>query len=117
MIKSINDKHADFFENVFAVVKLIPKGRVTSYGAIANYLGSARSSRMVGWAMNASHKIEGVPAHRVVNRQGLLTGKMHFGTPTLMEEKLKSEGIEVVNNQITDFKTLFWDPSIELNID
>ena len=117
MIKSINDKHADFFENVFAVVKLIPLGRVTSYGAIAKYLGSARSSRMVGWAMNASHKIEGVPAHRVVNRQGLLTGKMHFGTPTLMEEKLKSEGSEVVNDQITDFKTLFWDPAIELNID
>ena len=117
MIKSINDRHADFFENVFAVVKLIPIGRVTSYGAIANYLGSARSSRMVGWAMNASHKMEGVPAHRVVNRQGLLTGKMHFGTPTLMKEKLKSEGIEVINNQIIDFKKLFWDPAIELNID
>jgi methylated-DNA-protein-cysteine methyltransferase-like protein len=117
MIKSINDKNADFFENVFAVVKLIPKGRVSSYGAIAKYLGSARSSRMVGWAMNASHKMDGIPAHRVVNRQGLLTGKMHFGNPTLMEEKLKLEGIEVVNDQITNFKTLYWDPSIELNID
>ena len=117
MIKSINDKNADFFENVFAVVKLIPKGRVSSYGAIAKYLGSARSSRMVGWAMNASHKMDGIPAHRVVNRQGLLTGKMHFGSPTLMEEKLKLEGIEHVNDQITNFKTLYWDPSIELNID
>jgi methylated-DNA-protein-cysteine methyltransferase-like protein len=117
MIKSINDKHADFFENVFAVVKLIPIGRVTSYGAIAKYLGSAQSSRMVGWAMNASHKMDGIPAHRVVNRQGLLTGKMHFGTLTLMEEKLNSEGIEVVNDQIIDYKKLFWDPSIELNID
>lgn len=117
MIKSINDKHADFFENVFAVVKLIPVGRVTSYGAIAKYLGSARSSRMVGWAMNASHKIEGIPAHRVVNRQGLLTGKMHFGTPTQMEEKLNSEGIEVVNDQVVNFKSLYWDPAIELNID
>jgi methylated-DNA-protein-cysteine methyltransferase-like protein len=117
MIKSINDKHADFFENIFAVVKLIPIGRVTSYGAIAKYLGSAQSSRMVGWAMNASHKMDGIPAHRVVNRQGLLTGKMHFGTLTLMEEKLKSEGIEVVNDQIIDFKKRFWDPAIELNID
>jgi len=117
MIKSINDKNNDFFENVFAVVKLIPHGRVTSYGAIANYLGSARSSRMVGWAMNASHKIEGVPAHRVVNRQGLLTGKMHFGSATLMEEKLKLEGINVVEDQIVNFKSFFWDPSLELNIE
>ena len=114
---SLNEKHKDFFENVFEVVSLIPRGRVTSYGAIAKYLGSARSSRMVGWAMNASHKIEGIPAHRVVNRQGLLTGKMHFGTPTLMEERLKKEGVEVLNDQIINFKTLYWDPSIELNIE
>lgn len=114
---SLNEKHKDFFENVFEVVSLIPRGRVTSYGAIAKYLGSARSSRMVGWAMNASHKIEGIPAHRVVNRQGLLTGKMHFGTPTLMEDRLKKEGVEVLNDQIINFKTLYWDPSIELNIE
>jgi len=112
----LTEKNEDFFDLVHEVVKLIPKGRVTTYGAIASYLGSARSSRMVGWAMNASHKIEGIPAHRVVNRIGLLTGKMNFETPTLMEERLKQEGINVINDQIEDFKQLFWDPTIELNI-
>lgn len=112
----LTEKNKDFFDLVHEVVKLIPKGRVTTYGAIASYLGSARSSRMVGWAMNASHKIEGIPAHRVVNRIGLLTGKMNFETPTLMEERLKQEGINVINDQIEDFKQLFWDPTIELNI-
>jgi methylated-DNA-protein-cysteine methyltransferase-like protein len=112
----LTEKNKDFFDLVHEVVKLIPKGRVTTYGAIASYLGSARSSRMVGWAMNASHKIEGIPAHRVVNRIGLLTGKMNFETPTLMEERLKQEGINVINNQIEGFKQLFWDPTIELNI-
>lgn len=117
MISSINDKHKDFFETVFEVVKLIPEGRVTSYGAIATYIGSAKSSRMVGWAMNTSHKIPGIPAHRVVNRIGLLTGKMHFETPDAMEERLKAEGIDVVNDQIQNFQELYWDPMIELKMD
>lgn len=114
MTISINDKHKDFFQAVFQVVKLIPEGRVTSYGAIAKYLGSARSSRMVGWAMNASHKIPGIPAHRVVNRNGMLTGKIHFETPVAMQERLISEGISVKNDKIEDFVKLFWDPSQEL---
>jgi methylated-DNA-protein-cysteine methyltransferase-like protein len=113
---SINDKHKDFFDSVFEIVKLIPAGRVTSYGAIAKYLGSARSSRMVGWAMNASHKFPNIPAHRVVNRIGMLTGKFHFSSITEMEEKLIAEGIKVEKDQIQDFKTHFWDPMIELNI-
>lgn len=110
------DKNRDFFEQVWAVVRLIPFGKVTSYGAIANYLGAKRSSRMVGWAMNAAHKYPDVPAHRVVNRNGLLSGKMHFSTPTLMEEKLSKEGIEVKNDQIQNFKKHFWNPTIELEI-
>lgn len=105
-----------FFDSVFQVVKLIPHGRVTSYGAIASYLGAKKSSRTVGYAMNASHSIPGIPAHRVVNRNGQLTGKMHFANPTEMEESLRKEGIIVENDQIVDFKTLFWDPSIELAI-
>lgn len=117
MITSINDKHKDFFESVFEIVKLIPEGRVTSYGAIAKYLGSAKSSRMVGWAMNASHKIPGVPAHRVVNRNGLLSGKMHFETPDAMESRLKSEGIQVLNDQIQNFQNIYWDPMIELKME
>ena len=107
-----------FFEKVYDVVRLIPHGRVTSYGAIASYLGTAESARMVGWAMNASHAAkENVPAHRVVNRTGLLTGKHHFGTPTLMQQLLESEGIEVVEDQIQDFEKHFWDPIIELTVD
>ena len=112
----LTEKNKDFFDLVHEIVKLIPKGRVTTYGAIASYLGSARSSRMVGWAMNASHKIEGIPAHRVVNRIGLLTGKMNFETPTTMEDRLKKEGINVVNDQIEHFKQVFWDPMTELTI-
>lgn len=112
----LTEKNKDFFDLVHEVVKLIPKGRVTTYGAIASYLGSARSSRMVGWAMNASHKIEGIPAHRVVNRIGLLTGKMNFETPTTMEDRLTQEGINVVNDQIEHFKQVFWDPMTELTI-
>lgn len=101
-----------FFNSVFEVVRLIPHGRVTSYGAIASYLGMKGSSRMVGWAMNASHQSKKpVPAHRVVNRNGDLTGKFHFPNPNLMEELLKSEGIEVKNDRVVDFKTKFWDPS------
>ena len=107
-----------FFEQVYAVTRLIPKGRVTSYGAIAKYLGTARSARMVGWAMNnAQHIRPKVPAHRVVNRSGLLTGKHHFGSPTKMEELLAKEKIKVKKDQVQDFKKLFWDPAIELNIE
>ena len=109
---------SDFFSKVYDVVKLIPSGRVTSYGAIAKYLGAAGSARMVGWAMNASHShSEFVPAHRVVNRNGLLTGKHHFDTPNAMEELLENEGIKIKNNKIINFKERFWDPSEELNSD
>jgi len=108
-------KHDDFFQNVFDVVRLIPKGRVTSYGAIAKYLGTARSSRMVGWAMNAAHTQKNyVPAHRVVNRNGELTGKHHFATPFLMKELLEKEGIVVENDKIKNFSTYYWDPVNEL---
>ena len=109
-------KTNDFFQNVFDVVRLIPKGRVTSYGAIAKYLGTGGSSRMVGWAMNASHNIKPkVPAHRVVNRNGMLTGKAHFETPTKMQELLAKEKIKVQNETVLDFEKLFWDPTIELD--
>ena len=117
MVTSFNDKHKDFFQSVFEVVRLIPEGRVTSYGSIAKYLGSSKSSRMVGWAMNAAHKIPDVPAHRVVNRIGLLTGKFHFGSITEMEEKLIAEGIIVIDDQIQNFKDNYWDPIIELSLD
>lgn len=103
-----------FFEKVYQVAAQIPYGRVTSYGAIANFLGSKGSARMVGWAMNASHNKEEVPAHRVVNRKGLLTGKHHFDGTNLMQQLLESEGVEVVNNQIQNFESLFWDPTKEL---
>lgn len=112
----LSEKNKDFFDLVYEVVRQIPKGRVTSYGAIASYLGAKRSSRMVGWAMNAAHSMADVPAHRVVNRNGLLTGKMHFATPTEMEERLKAEGIEVVEDAIQQFKDLFWDPENELTV-
>ena len=103
----------DFFERVFEVVRLVPRGRVTTYGAIANYLGG--SARVAGWAMNGAHHVKpNVPAHRVVNRNGLLTGKHHFGSPTLMQELLESENITVKDDKVIDFKTLFWDPEIEL---
>jgi len=104
----------DFFRDVYDVVRLIPKGRVTSYGAIAKYLGSARSSRMVGWAMNACHNMEDVPAHRVVNRKGLLTGKHHFDGTNLMQQLLESEGIVVVDNQIIDLEKHFWEPEMSI---
>lgn len=109
-------QQSDFFQDVYDVVRLIPEGRVTSYGAIAKYLGSARSSRMVGWAMNAAHSIPDVPAHRVVNRKGLLTGKIHFGEPNRMENLLKAEGVLVKNDQIIDFEKHFWDPMEELKL-
>ncbi len=103
-----------FFEQVYEVVKLIPKGRVTSYGAIAHFLGTKMSARMVGWAMNAAHADPSIPAHRVVNRNGLLTGKMHFATATEMEEKLNKEKVKVKEDQVMDFEKKFWDPSVEL---
>ena len=112
----LSEKNSDFFTNVYDVVRLIPKGRVTSYGAIARYLGSPRSSRMVGWAMNNAHGIPDVPAHRVVNRNGLLTGKMHFGNPNEMQLLLESEGIEVRNDQIVEFNSKLWIPENELTL-
>lgn len=108
-------KEYSFFADVYDVVRQIPKGRVTTYGAIATYTGTKLSARMVGWAMNAAHvAVPKVPAHRVVNRNGILTGKFHFATPTLMEELLKKEKIEVVEDKIINFKILFWDPLLEL---
>ena len=107
----------DFFDSVYQVVRLIPKGRVTSYGAIAKYLGSAGSSRVVGYAMNAAHNQKPkVPAHRVVNRNGELTGKHHFGTPYEMQELLEKEKIKVKNDKIVDFKKLYWDPTDNLKL-
>jgi methylated-DNA-protein-cysteine methyltransferase-like protein len=100
----------NFFQNVYDVVRLIPMGRVTTYGAIAKYLGAERSSRMVGWAMDASHTQSDIPAHRVVNRQGMLTGKMMFAYPMQMQELLEAEGIRVTNDQIVDFEQVFWEP-------
>lgn len=106
-----------FFENVYEVVRLIPRGRVTSYGAIARYVGTAKSARLVGYAMNGSHTVlPPVPAHRVLNRKGMLTGKHHFGHPDEMQRLLESEGIKVLNNQVKDFEKLFWDPMKELSI-
>ena len=104
----------NFFDRVYEVVKQIPYGRVTNYGSIAKYLGSAKSSRAVGYAMNASHNLADVPAHRVVNKVGLLTGKHHFFGSNLMKDLLESEGIEIVDNQVSRFDSLYWDPSIEL---
>ena len=104
----------NFFERVYQVVVLVPYGRVTTYGAIAKYLGAARSSRMVGWAMNATHNRMEVPAHRVVNRIGMLSGKHHFQGTNLMQQLLESEGVEVVENQVQDFKIKFWDPTENL---
>ena len=103
----------NFFKRVYEVAKLIPYGRVTSYGAIAKYLGAARSARMVGYAMNSS-KGKDVPAHRVVNRKGLLTGKLHFDGTNLMQQLLENEGIQVVDNQIKNFQEVFWDPAEKL---
>ena len=108
-------KNESFFQRVYDVAKLIPYGRVTSYGAIANFLGSKGAARMVGWAMNASHSsIEAIPAHRVVNRNGMLTGKHHFGSPGLMQQLLESENIDVENDQVLNFDSIFWDPAKEL---
>jgi methylated-DNA-protein-cysteine methyltransferase-like protein len=104
----------NFFERVYEIARQIPEGRVTSYGAIAKALGAARSARMVGWAMNASHNMEDIPAHRVVNRNGVLSGKHHFEGTNLMQQLLENEGIEVVDNQIVDFEKYFWQPEISV---
>lgn len=107
-----------FYDQVYQVVRLIPQGRVSSYGAIAAYLGTKGSSRMVGYAMNYAHTaFPPVPAQRVVNRNGLLSGKYHFGSPNLMQQLLENEGVEVKDDKITDFKNIFWDPSIELDLE
>lgn len=104
----------NFFERVYEVARQIPYGRVTSYGAIARYLGAARSARMVGWAMNGSGLKEDIPAHRVVNRKGMLTGKHHFQGTNLMQQLLESEGVRVRDNQVLNFDNYFWDPAKEL---
>lgn len=112
MAKS-NPDNDNFFQRVYEIARQIPEGRVTSYGAIAKALGAGRSARMVGWAMNASHNMEDVPAHRVVNRKGVLTGKHHFDGTSLMQQLLESEGVEVIYNQIVDFEKHFWQPEIQ----
>ncbi len=110
-------KNKGFFQQVYEVARLVPLGRVTSYGAIAKYLGTAQSARMVGWAMNdAGSQDEYVPAHRVVNRNGLLTGKHHFGNSNTMKQLLENEGIKVENDKIIDFQKVFWDPAKELTL-
>ncbi len=107
------EENSNFFKNAQDVARLIPIGRVTSYGAIAKYLSTAKSARMVGWAMNAAKGTD-IPAHRVVNREGLLSGAKHFSTPTKMQLLLENEGVKVQNQQIQNFKELFWDPNVEL---
>lgn len=114
-IRPSGQRDESFFAAVYGVVRQIPKGRVTSYGAIAEALGTKSSARMVGWAMNGAHAVHpAVPAHRVVNRKGMLTGKIHFATPTQMQELLEKEGIKVVEDQVQDFEALFWDPNKEI---
>lgn len=112
----LSERNKDFFEMVYQVVRLIPRGKVTSYGAIANYLGRKGGARMVGWAMNASHRQKiSVPAHRVVNRNGILSGKHHFPEDKPMQKSLEEEGIHVEDDRIMNFKAIFWDPLIELD--
>ena len=112
-----SSKDYSFFENIYDVARLIPKGRVTSYGAIAKYLGTGKSARMVGYAMNScGTQIPPVPAHRVVNRNGMLTGKHHFSPPDLMQKLLEKEGVRVQKDAVVDFEKLFWNPATELNI-
>jgi methylated-DNA-protein-cysteine methyltransferase-like protein len=116
IVDGIRQPGQSFFEDVWAVVRLIPKGRVTSYGAIAKYLGTKMSARMVGWAMNAAHALPDVPAQRVVNRNGMLSGKAHFGSADGMQKLLEADGINVKEDAVVDFKIRFWDPSTELEI-
>ncbi len=106
---------ANFYDRVYAVARLIPYGKVTSYGAIAKFIGAGKSARMVGYAMNGAVGMEDIPAHRVVNRNGLLTGKFHFGGSEIMQQLLESEGIKIQNDQVQDFETKFWDPADDLN--
>lgn len=113
-IKKKKPKETNFFQDVYDVVKLVPKGRVTSYGAIANFLGVKSSARMVGWAMHGCPAK--VPAHRVVNSAGLLTGKHHFDTPHTMQSRLEKEGVVIKNDKIQNFREVFWDPAVELRI-
>jgi methylated-DNA-protein-cysteine methyltransferase-like protein len=116
-MKQANEQHRNFFQDVYEVVRLIPPGRVSTYGAIAGYLGSRQGARTVGWAMQSAHALSGpeyVPAHRVINRLGLLTGKQFYSSPTAMQEALEAEGVRVVDDQVQDFDRLFWDPSVEL---
>jgi len=113
-MNSKSEKKNSFFDDVYEVVMLIPKGRVTSYGAIASYLGTKMSARMVGWAMNAAHSNKKIPAHRVVNRNGLLTGRHHFETPATMQQRLEKEGVKVKNHQVQEFEKKLWDPCKEL---
>ena len=110
----MKSENKNFFKKVYEVAEQIPYGRVTSYGAIARYLGAARSARMVGWAMNGAGGMDKVPAHRVVNKAGLLTGKHHFDGTNLMQQLLENEGVKVVDNQIVDLEKHFWDPAKEL---
>ncbi|HTS43287.1 MAG TPA: MGMT family protein [Puia sp.] len=115
VVRPSGKKEASFFELVYEVARQIPKGRVTSYGAIAACLGTKLSARMVGWAMNGAGKVKPkVPAHRVVNRNGMLSGKHHFGSPTRMQELLEKEGIKIKKDTVVDFKKIFWDPSKEI---
>lgn len=108
------DKDISFFEKVYDITRKIPYGRVTTYGAIANYLGTPRSSRMVGWALNNSHQYSDIPAHRVVNRTGILSGKHHFQGTNLMAQLLGNEGIEISEDKVVDFPKYFWDPGLNL---
>lgn len=112
-----SEQTKDFFEQVYEIVRLIPEGRVTSYGSIAKALGTPKSSRIVGWAMNASHKHPDIPAHRVLNRNGMLTGKMHFETPDKMQQLLEKEGVKVEKDKVVEFQDLFWDVQEELGKD
>lgn len=113
-MKTQDEQHS-FFQKVYSVVKQVPCGRVTTYGAIAAYLGSKGSSRMVGWAMNHAHKADpSIPAHRVVNRLGILTGKHHFGSSNMMQQLLENEHIKVIDDKVVDFHKLFWDPQLEV---
>jgi len=111
-LKKATLNNDNFFERVYEIVRQIPEGKVTTYGAIAKALGAAKSSRMVGWAMNASHNLEDVPAHRVVNRNGMLTGKHHFEGTNLMQQLLESEGVKIIDNKIVDFDKFIWYPSV-----
>ncbi|MCO5235910.1 MAG: MGMT family protein [Chitinophagaceae bacterium] len=117
VLPSLKDRKESFYEAVYEITRLIPNGRVTSYGAIAACLGTRSSARMVGWALGASGAaIPSVPAHRVVNRNGMLSGKHHFATPTLMADLLKSEGVKVKKDTVVNFEKIFWDPAKELDL-